>query len=232
MSLGEFSGLPSWRSTTVGDRAVVLRPRHPSRTVLAGQEPALTVSRVAIREVRGLAKYAGHAGLFVPAHDPVVRNVAPEQVSSVAEPRRPFGPSKPRREALDLGQVEPIAGEALVDDLDGGIRIPLARLPLGECARRRGQSGRHRSRRQERPSGHGHGLPPRGEGWWQGYVHGAGHLSRDRLEVSIPPMSSRPSGPVLPLLDIIHLIGSTPECLSCLPASPFRCCALRCAATC
>jgi hypothetical protein len=111
------------------------------------------------------ARYQGEHYRLADAHCEPRPDPTPEQVSS-AEPRRPFGPPKPRREALDLGQVEPIAGEALVDDLDGGIRISLARLPLGECARRRGQSGGHRCGRQERPSGHGHGVALLGVRVW------------------------------------------------------------------
>ena len=95
-SFGELSGLPSNRSSTHRDGAVVLGAGHAAAVVLAGDEPALAVARVAVGEVRRLAEHADRARLLVPAHDPVVGDVAPQQVAPVAEPHRAPPPSGSR----------------------------------------------------------------------------------------------------------------------------------------
>ena len=103
MSLGELSGLPSNLSARTVMRAVVLGARDPPRVVLAGEQPALAVAGVAVGEVRRLAEDADRAGLLVPLHDAVVRDVAPEQVAAVAEPNRPSDHRIPVA-TLDLGR--------------------------------------------------------------------------------------------------------------------------------
>src|SRR5262249_35494476 len=127
-----------------GDRAVVLGARHTARVVLARQKAALTVARVAVRVVGGLAEYAHPARLLLPPHDAVVGYVAPQEVAAVAEPHRPFAPAHARGDALDLGLRDAVAREAPVDDPDRGIGIALARLPLRERAR---YGGKRRSGR-------------------------------------------------------------------------------------
>ena len=130
MSLGELSGLPSNLSDDRRDRAVVLGARHAPLAVLAAQQATLPVARVAVGEARRLAEHGDGAGLLVPAHDAVVRDVAPQQRAHVAEPHRAFGPAHAGRELLDLGEAEAVAREALVEDLDVRIGIARARLKL------------------------------------------------------------------------------------------------------
>src|SRR6266446_4937744 len=60
------------------DRAVIFGAGDAPRVMLAGDEPALAVAGVAVGVVRWLAEDADRAGLLVPAHDPVVRDVAPQ----------------------------------------------------------------------------------------------------------------------------------------------------------
>ena len=121
-SLGELSGLPSKRSAMHRDAAVVLGARDAPRVVLAGDQPPLPVARVAVGVIRRRAEHADRAGLLLPLHEPVVRDVAPQQVAAVAEPDRPFRPAHARRNALDLGAVDPIPGEGGIEDLDARIR--------------------------------------------------------------------------------------------------------------
>src|SRR3954451_6365206 len=97
--------------------------------MFAGDKPTLAVTGIPVGEVGGLAKDADRARLLVPAHDLVVGDVAPEQVPAVPEPNRSFTPAKPRREPLDRGAGEAIAGEGWIEHLNGGVGIPLARLP-------------------------------------------------------------------------------------------------------
>src|SRR5438445_5696232 len=111
------------------DGAVVLGARHAPRVVLAGEQPPLAVARIAVGVVRGLAEHADRAGFLLPLHDAVVRDVAPQKIASVAEPHRALAPAHARSNSFDLRQREAVAREARVDDLDGRIRIALARLP-------------------------------------------------------------------------------------------------------
>ena len=138
------------------DRPVVFGARDPPRVVLAGEEPALPVARVAVGVVRRLAEHADRARLLLPLEDPVVGDVAPEEVAPVAEPGRSFRPAKAGSQPLDLGQLDAVLREARVEDPDGGIGIALARLPVGADARRRRRRGRRRSRTG------GEELAPRG----------------------------------------------------------------------
>ena len=128
--------------------------RETAGAVLAGEQPPLTIARVAVGEVRRLAEDARLPRLLVPAHDPVVRDVAPQDIAPVPEPRRTFGPAEARDQPLDLGGVEPVAREARVDDLDRRVGVALARLPLREGARGHGQRCRGGPSCQERSSDH------------------------------------------------------------------------------
>ena len=77
------------------DRAVVLGARDAPPAVLAGDEPALAVARVAVGEVRGLAVDADRARLLLPLQDAVVGDVAPQQIA--ARRRNRPGPSAQRQ---------------------------------------------------------------------------------------------------------------------------------------
>ena len=130
MSFGEFSGFPSNASAST-----VIAPSYSVRVTRR-----VSCSQVSSRPCRsrvlpfakceGLAEDADRAGLLVPLQDPVVRNVAPQQVAAVAEPDRPFRPAQAGREAFDLRRVDPVLGEGGIEDLDSRIRIALTLLPL------------------------------------------------------------------------------------------------------
>ena len=111
------------------DGAVIFRARDPAPAVLAGHEPSLAVARVAIGEIRRLPVDADGAGLFLPLHDPVVGNVAPQEIAAVAEPHRALGPATSRRQTLDGGEFQPIGLETRVERDDGGVGIACGRFP-------------------------------------------------------------------------------------------------------
>src|SRR4051794_20520366 len=115
-----------------GDRAVGLGAGHPPRVVLAGDEPALAVARVAVRVVRRGAEDADVPVLLEPAHDAVVRDVAPQEVAAVAEVDGPLGPAEAGGDALD-GGVADLEPEPLVDRLDARVRVAGAgEVPQGQ----------------------------------------------------------------------------------------------------
>ena len=116
-------------------RAVVLGARHAPRAVLAAQQAALAVARVAVGEVGGLAERAHGAGLLVPAHHAVVGDVAPQQVAAVAEPHRALGPAEAGRQPLDRGAGDAVLREARIEDLDGRVGVALGGLPHGRSLR-------------------------------------------------------------------------------------------------
>ena len=89
-----------------GDRAVIFGAGQVLRVVLAGDEPALAVAGVAVGIVRRLAEHADRAGLLLPFHDPVVRDVAEQQIAAVAEPHRPLGKAHAAGDPLDRGVAE------------------------------------------------------------------------------------------------------------------------------
>ena len=104
-----------------GDRAVIFGPGDPSRPVFAGDEPALTVAGIAVGEV-GRARNTllpCPRAAFHPAHHPVVRYVAPDQMAAVAEPDRPLRPAHPRMELFDEHIAERVAAEPAVEILKG-----------------------------------------------------------------------------------------------------------------
>src|SRR5271170_7638642 len=130
-----------------GDRPVIFGAGDPSPLVLAGDEPPLAVSGVAVRVVRRLAKNADRAGFFVPAHDAIIGDVAPQQITAVAEPHWPFGPAKTVREPLDRGiewRLDRV--KARIQRPDRRVRIALSRFPAAGCER----CGRTDNRRDSR----------------------------------------------------------------------------------
>src|SRR4030095_6591031 len=101
----------------------------------------LPVARIAVGEVRRLPEHAHLSRFLVPPHDPVVGDVAPEDIPPVAEPHRTLRPAEPGRELLHLAGPEPVGREALIHDLDGRVWIPLARLELRQRLARRHDVG-------------------------------------------------------------------------------------------
>src|SRR5207245_11586628 len=82
------------------DRAVVFGAGQPLRIHLAREQAALAVAGVAVGVVRGAAKHANRASFLLPFYDPVVRDVAPQEVAAIAEPHRPLGEAKAGGDAL------------------------------------------------------------------------------------------------------------------------------------
>src|SRR5262245_16615922 len=104
--------------------------------MLACEQTALPVARHAVRIVGWAAKHAPCAGRLVITHDPVIRDVADEQVAAVAEPYRPLRPAHACGELLDRAGEEPIFGKARIEDLHRRIRIALVWLEVeGLCIR-------------------------------------------------------------------------------------------------
>ena len=101
----------------------------------------LAIARVAVGKVGGLAENADGSRFFIPAHDAIIRNVAPEEIAAVAEPHRSFGPAEATGDFFHLRAREAIFREARVDDLDERIGIAGARLPLREDVRQDGHGG-------------------------------------------------------------------------------------------
>src|SRR5262245_32106116 len=141
-----------------GDAAVVFGARHA--TALARDESTLQVARVAVRVVCGGAKNGYAARLFAPPQDPVVRDVAPEQVSAVAEPDGTFGPAATRVQPLDCRCRNAVFREACVENLD--TRIGISRRiadRIGEGARCE-RTGREPTDRKHVTSIDVHGCAP------------------------------------------------------------------------
>src|SRR5687768_16131561 len=99
--------------------------------MLAADEPSLPVAGVAVGEVRRLAEDADRAGLLFPFEDALVRNVAAEQIPSVAEPHRPFGPAQAGGQPLHRRQLQPVILEAGIEGMDGRIGIIRGWAPAG-----------------------------------------------------------------------------------------------------
>src|SRR5215471_9409863 len=83
------------------DRAVVFGAGQPLRIHLAREQAALAVAGVAVGVIRGAAKHADRAGFLLPFQDPVVRDVAPQEVATIAEPHWPLGKAAAASDALD-----------------------------------------------------------------------------------------------------------------------------------
>src|SRR5260221_3552403 len=99
-----------------GDAAVRLGAGDAARAVLAGDEAALAVARIAVAVVRGLPEDA-HAGTLDELHDAVVRDVAPQESIAVGEIDRPFGPQHAAMQLLEPGIAQRHGAKALVEDL-------------------------------------------------------------------------------------------------------------------
>src|SRR5687767_8030684 len=74
------------------DRAVVLGAFDAPVPVRAGDEPSLAVARVAVG-IAGRVAELRYPQARDPAQNPVVWDIAPEQIAAVAEPNRPLGPA-------------------------------------------------------------------------------------------------------------------------------------------
>src|SRR5206468_2337488 len=93
------------------DAAVVLGTRHPPRVMLARDEAALPVTGIAVGEIGWTAIDADTCRAFVPAHDPVVGNIAPEEAACIAEIDGPLTPAHARGEPLHARVGDAIFGK-------------------------------------------------------------------------------------------------------------------------
>jgi hypothetical protein len=114
-----------------GDRAVVFGAGDAAREMLAGDEAALAVAGVAVGVVGRFAEFRDGARGFVPAQNPVVGNVGPEQIAAVAEPDRPLAPACAVIQPLDR-RIERYEALALrIENPHGGIGIGFGLPPHG-----------------------------------------------------------------------------------------------------
>src|SRR5262249_10522917 len=105
-----------------------------------GQEPAVEIAGIAVGMVGMGAEDADMAVLLEPAHHPVVRDVAPQEIAAVAEIDRPLGPAEAGGDALDRGIA--LLGKTLVELLD--TRIGIARARQGAQRQLRALCAHHR----------------------------------------------------------------------------------------
>ena len=115
-----------------GDRAVVFGARHAPAVVLAGDESALAVARIAVGVVRRGAVHAGASRPLVPTHDAVVGNIAPEQAARVAEIDRPLAPAHAGCKPLHARLRDTIFRKGRIENLDRRVGIARVRLPAAE----------------------------------------------------------------------------------------------------
>ena len=106
-----------------GDRAIVLRPGDPATPVFGGDEPTLAVARIPVGVARRGTEVVHLPGQLAPADDPVVRDVATQQIASVAEPDWSLGPAQPGGDALHRGQRKAVLFEAVVEHANSRIGI-------------------------------------------------------------------------------------------------------------
>ncbi len=100
-----------------GDRAVVLGAGHPAVALLTGDQAALAVEGVAVAVPGHRAEDADRPGGLVPAQDPVVGDVAPDQLPPRGHVERALGPAAVPVELLEPGVPVGAGAEAVVQDL-------------------------------------------------------------------------------------------------------------------
>src|SRR6185369_8509384 len=102
-----------------GDRPVWLGPGDGAAAVLAADQAAAAVHRVPVRVPAGLAEDPYRSGGLVPAQDPVVGDIAEDEVSAGREPGRAFRPTAAGMQPLQPG-VAVEEGETFVEYLEPG----------------------------------------------------------------------------------------------------------------
>src|SRR5262245_35382247 len=102
---------------------------------------------MAVGEIRGSAVDAHHARLLLPFENAVVGNVAPQQISAIAEIDRTLGPAAIRRQSFDAGELEPVFLKEGIEGGDG--RIWITRRGLPAARRSTGKDGYWSSRCSE-----------------------------------------------------------------------------------
>ena len=76
------------------DRAIVFGSRYPSRIVLAGEQPALSVPIVAVAVIRRATENADFSSLLQPSQHSIVGDVAEEEIPPIRKPYRSFRPPR------------------------------------------------------------------------------------------------------------------------------------------
>ncbi len=117
--------------------AVVFGACDPARPMLAGDQPALTVARIAVGEVRRPSEHRHRAGLLFPPHDAVVGNVAPQKEAAIPEPDGPFAETHAGGEPLHRCIGDAVFQEARIEDFDRRVGVGLALPPHGTVLTRR-----------------------------------------------------------------------------------------------
>src|SRR5262245_12592086 len=179
------------------DRSVVLVADDAVRQVLARQLAALEVERVAVGVVRRLPEHGHPIVVFDPAQDPVVGDVAEDEVASLHAPRRALGPQRAGPQPLDRRVGLDVVVEARIDGEDVGI------AEVGGRCRVRSEIARRNAHRRRRPRWRLRGLA-RGVG---GGDRGAGR-SAEGLEKR-PPRDWMLHGPRLSPNRQVHLDSMT-----------------------
>src|ERR1017187_7551756 len=119
--------------------------------MLAGELAALVVEGIAVAVTRGLAHDADVAVVLQPAQLAVIGNVAPDEVTPDAVPRRTLGPQVAGIEPLNR-RIADLGLELLVEDHNVGVRIArrslAAPVPGGLCQDRNGGGAGERSQQR------------------------------------------------------------------------------------
>src|SRR5262249_25445285 len=98
--------------------------------VLTGEQSPLPVAIVSIAVVRRTAENGDLAGIFKPSQDAIVRDVAEQEITPVAEPHWPFSPARARVQALDGSVPDRVFGTARIDNFHSGVGIDDRRFPI------------------------------------------------------------------------------------------------------
>ena len=95
--------------------------------MLAGHKAALSVPRIPVGIIGGVAENAGLSRLLVELHDPVVGDVGEQQIAALGEIGRPFGPAHPGGDLFDRARIDPVFRKGRIQDLYSWVRIALVR---------------------------------------------------------------------------------------------------------
>src|SRR5580700_10578489 len=96
-----------------GDGAIVFVAHHAASAVFAGKLAAFVIERVAVAVAGGITEGGDAAVFFKPSHLDVVGDVAPDEISPDAVPRRTLGPKRSRMELFDGGVADDVFAETV-----------------------------------------------------------------------------------------------------------------------
>src|ERR1700730_1517990 len=104
--------------------------------MFAGDEAALSITRIAVGVVGRAAENGEAAVLLAVFHDPVVRNVAHQHIPLLREVHWPFSPPHAGRTLFERAGVKAIFRKAWIEDLNRRIRIALVRRKRERLSKR------------------------------------------------------------------------------------------------